>query len=68
MNRECGMDQEIDQRPNRVEEDRGGFNVGAEKQINNNPYTWVISSLETDLKEAEVIKTSSMDEVAGIKT
>ena len=43
MNRECDMDQEIDQRPYRVEEDRGGLNVGSEKQINKNPYAQVIS-------------------------
>ena len=28
MNCKCDMDQEIDQRPNRVKEDRGGLNVG----------------------------------------
>ena len=43
------------------------MNVGSEKQINKNPYAQVISSLETNLKEAEVIKSSAMDEVASLK-
>ena len=46
------MDQEIDEKPYIAEEDREGSNVGLKEQINQNPYAQVISSLETDLREA----------------
>ena len=34
VNHECDVDQEIDQKPYIVEEDRGGSNVGSKEQIN----------------------------------
>ena len=39
-----------------------------DRRINRNPYAQVISSLETNLKEAQVIKTFAMDEITGLKT
>ena len=66
VNHEC--DQEIDQKPYIVEEDKGRSNGGLKEKINQNPYAQVISSLETDLKEAQVIKTFAMDEITGLKT
>ena len=68
VNHECDVYQEIDQKPYIVEEDRGGSNVGSKEQINQNPYAQVISSLETDLKEAQVIKAFAMDEIVSMKT
>ena len=38
------------------------------EQIDRNPYARVISSLETNLKEAQVIKTFAMEEITGLKT
>ena len=68
VNHECDADQEIDQKPYIAEEDREGSNVGSKEQINRNPYAQVISSLETDLKEAQVIKAFAMNEIASLKT
>ena len=67
VNHKCDVDQEINQKPCIVEEDRGGSKVGSKEQFNRNPYAQVISSLEADLKEAQVIKTFSMDEITGLK-
>ena len=64
---ECDADQEIEQNPYIVEEDRGGSNGRSKEQINQNPYAQAISSLETKLKEAQVINTFSMDEMVGLK-
>ena len=52
INHEGDVDQEIDQKPYIAQEDRGRSKVGSKEQINQNPYSQVISSLETDLKEA----------------
>ena len=35
--------------------------------INQNPLARIISSLQTDLKESQVIQTFSMDEIIGLK-
>ena len=47
---------------------RRGSNVGSKEQINRIPYSQAILSLETDLKEAQVIKAFAMDEIASLKT
>ena len=68
VNHEGDVDQEIDQNLYIAQEDRGGSNVGSKEQINQKPYAQVISSLETKLREAQVVKTFAMDEIAGLKT
>ena len=68
VNPGCDVDQEIDQNLCIEEEHRRGSNVGLKNPINQIPYAQVISSLETDLKEAQVIKAFAMDEIASLKT
>ena len=45
----------------------GEPNVGAVEQPDQIPCAQVISSLETDLKEAQVIRVFSMEEIASLK-
>ena len=61
------MDQEIDQKPCAEEGDKGGLNVAMKRQPNHFLYAQVISSLEIDLKEAQVIRAFSMEEIASLK-
>ena len=66
MNHECG--QEIDQKPYLAKEGRKASKRESKEQIGQNPHDQVISSLQTNLKEAQVIQTFSMDEITGLKT
>ena len=61
------FDQEIDQKPYIVRENRGASNRESKEQIDRNPHARIISSLQTDLKEAQVIQTFAMDEITGLK-
>ena len=61
------VDQEIDQNPCTKERGRGEPNVGTKGQPDQIPYAQVISSLETDLKEAQVIREFAMEEIASLK-
>ena len=44
------------------------MNRESKDQIDPNPHARVISSLQTDLKEAQVIQTIAMEEITGLKT
>ena len=66
VNHEC--DQEIDQNPYLAEEDRKTMNRESKEKIDQNTHAQVISSLQTDLKEAQVIQTIAMEEITGLKT
>ena len=44
------------------------MNRESKEQIDQNPHARVISSLQNDLKEAQVIQTIAMDEITGLKT
>ena len=61
------VDQEIGQKPCAEERGRGEPNVGTKGQPDQIPYAQVISSLETDLKEAQVIREFAMEEIASLK-
>ena len=61
------VDQEIDQNPCAKERGRGEPNVGTKGQPDQIPYAQVISSLETDLKETQVIRAFPMEEIASLK-
>ena len=50
VNHECG--QEIDQNPYLAKEDRKASNRESKEKIDQKPHARVISSLQTDLKEA----------------
>ena len=43
------------------------MNRESKEQIDQNPHARVISSLQNDLKEAQVIQTFAMDEITGLK-
>ena len=66
MNHE--YDQEIDRKPYLAEESRINMNRESKDQIDPNPHAWMIFSLQTDLKEAQVIQTIAMEETTGLKT
>ena len=68
VNPGCDVDQQIDLKPCKEDQDRRGSNVGSKEPIDRIPYAQVISSLEIDLKEAQVIKVFAMDEIASLKT
>ena len=55
------MDQEIDQKPCAEERGRGDSNVGTEGQPDQILYAQVISSMEIDLNEAQVIRAFTME-------
>ena len=61
------VDQEIDQKPCTEVRGNGETNVGAVEQPDQIHYAQVISSLETDLKEAQVIRAFPMEEIASLK-
>ena len=65
VNHEC--DEEIDQKPYLAEEARKAMNTESKEQNDQNPHAQVISSLQNDLKEAQVIQTIAMDEIIGLK-
>ena len=67
VNHGLDVDQEIDQKPYTEEGDKGGSNVVTKGQPNQISYHQVISSLETGLKEARVIRVFSMEEIASLK-
>ena len=52
VNHGCDVDQEIDQKSCTEDQDKRGSNVGSKEPINRIAYAQVISSLETNLKEA----------------
>ena len=66
VNHECGK--EIDQKSYLGEEDRKASNMESKEQIDQNPHARVISSLQTDLKEAQVIQTIAMEEITSLKS
>ena len=61
------VDQEIDQNPCTEVRGNGELNVGEVEQPDQIPYDQVISSLETDLKECQVIRAFAMAEIASLK-
>ena len=66
VNHEC--DQEITRKPYLDKEAWINMNRESKDQIDPNPHSWVISSLQTDLKEPQVIQTIAMEETTGLKT
>ena len=68
VNPGLNVDQEIDHKPCAEERGRGEPNVGVVGQPDQIPYAQNISSLETDLKEAQVIRAFAMEEIASLKT
>ena len=67
LNPRPNVDQEIDQKPCTKVRGNGEPNVGVVEQPDQIPYAQVISSLETDLKEAQVIRAFAMKEIARLK-
>ena len=67
VNSGFNVDQEIDENPCAEERGRGEPNVGTKGQPDQIPYAQVISSLETDLKEAQVIREFTIEEIASLK-
>ena len=61
-------EQKIDRKPYLTEEARMNLNKGPKDQTNPNPHAWLISSLQIDLKEAQVVQTIAMEEITGLKT
>ena len=65
VNHEC--DQEIDRKPYPDKETRINVNRESEYQIDPNPHARLISSLQTNLKEAQVIQTIALQETITLK-
>ena len=61
------VDQEIGQKQCTEVRGNGEPNVGAVEQPDQIPYAQVISSLENDLKKAQVIRAFIMEEIASLK-
>ena len=59
--------QEIDRKPYLTEEARVNLKRESKDQIDSNPHAQLISSLQTYLKEAQVIQTIALEEIKALK-
>ena len=63
----CEGDKEIDRKPYLAEEAQINLNRKSEDQTDPSPHAQLISSLQTDLKEAQVIQTIALEEITALK-
>ena len=59
--------QEIDRKPHLTEESWVNLKRELKDQTGPNPHVQLISSLQTDLKEAQVIQTITLEEIKALK-
>ena len=59
--------QEIDRKPHLTEEAQVNLKRESKDQTDPNPHAQLISSLQTDLKEAQVIQTIALEEIKALK-
>ena len=63
----CEGSQEIDRKPHLTEEAQVNLKRELKEQTDPNPHAQLISSLQIDLKEAQVIQTIYLEEIKALK-